>query len=262
MSAVRVAGGLAQIFCAKVRLLHIFQYEPKHRYKVPVEWMVEIIRTDVRKKLAEAKGVLNEAGVEGEVMMPEDGFPSQQILTFMQSCQISFLVMGTHAVAGMERFLLGSTAEEVLRQARCPVITVGPHVASFSRNGPLLQKILYATDFSDASLAAVPVLLALRKPTAAHLRILHVSADHDSGIEETQRFDSVRRLLGANEGEEYVVLHGTNAAQAVVNEAERYPADLLVLGVKRASAFVAHVAPKIAFQIVAASPCAVLTVSS
>lgn len=262
MSAVRVAGGLVQIFCAKTTLLHIFQYVPKHRYKVPVEWMVEIIRTDVRKKLAEAKGVLNEAGVKVEVMMLEDDFPSQQILTFMQSCQISFLVMGTHAVAGAERFLLGSTAAEVLRQARCPVITVGPHVASCSRNGPFLQKVLYVTDFSDASLAAVPVQSALRKPTAAHLRILHVSADHDSEIEETQRFDSVRRLLGADEGEEYVVLHGTNAAQAVVNEPERYPADLVVLGVKRASAFVAHVAPKIAFQIVAASPCAVLTVSS
>jgi hypothetical protein len=48
----------------------------------------------------------------------------------------------------------------------------------------------------------------------------------------------------------------------VVNEAERQPADLVALGVKRASAFVAHVAPKIAFQIVAASPVAVLTVSS
>jgi hypothetical protein len=57
MSAVRVEGGLAQIFCAKTTLLHIFQYVPKHRYKVPVAWMVEIIRTDVRKKLAEAKGV-------------------------------------------------------------------------------------------------------------------------------------------------------------------------------------------------------------
>ena len=129
-------------------------------------------------------------------------------------------------------------------------------------NRPFLQKILYATDFSDASLAAVPVLSALRKSSGAQLRILHVSADPDSGIEKTQRFDSLRRLLGTNESEEYVVLHGTNIAQAVVNEAERYPADLVVLGVKRASAFVAHAAPKIAFQTVAAAPCAVLTVSS
>ncbi|HEY4388403.1 MAG TPA: hypothetical protein VGN34_28460 [Ktedonobacteraceae bacterium] len=67
-------------------MLHIFQYVPKYRYKVPVEWMVEIIRTDVRKKLAEAKRVLNDAGVEVEVMMLEDGFPSQQILTFMPDC--------------------------------------------------------------------------------------------------------------------------------------------------------------------------------
>jgi nucleotide-binding universal stress UspA family protein len=214
--------------------------------------MLESIRTDVRNKLAEAKRVLNEAGVEVEVMMLEDSVPPQQIVTFVQSCQTPILVMGTHAVAGMERFLLGSTAEQVLRQARCPVVTVGPRVASSSMNGPFPQKILYATDFSDASLAAVPVLSALRKLTGAHLRILHVSADLDSEIKETQRFDSVRRLLDANEAEEYVVLHGTNVAQAVVNEAERQPADLVALGVKRASAFVAHVAPKIAFQIVAA----------
>ena len=63
-------------------------------------------------------------------MMLEGAVPAQQIVTFMQSCQNPILVMGTHAVAGMERFLLGSAAEEVLRQARCPVVTVGPHVTS------------------------------------------------------------------------------------------------------------------------------------
>jgi nucleotide-binding universal stress UspA family protein len=45
-------------------------------------------------------------------------------------------------------------------------------------------------------------------------------------------------------------------------EAERYPADLLVLGVHRASAYASHLAPKIAFQVIAAAPCAVLTISS
>lgn len=262
MSAVRIAAGLSHIFSAGVTLLHIFEYVPKHRYQVPVGWMLESIRTDVRRKLSEAKQVLNEAGVDVEVMMLESSVPAQQIVTFIQSCQTPILVMGTHAVAGMDRFLLGSTAEEVLRQVPCPVVTVGPHVASPSTDGPFLRKILYATDFSDASLAAVPVLSALRKSAAAHLRTLHVSAEHDSGIKETQRFDSVRRLLGTHESDEYVALHGTNAAQAIVNEAERYPADLVVLGVKRASAFVTHTAPKVAFQIVTASPCAVLTVSS
>jgi nucleotide-binding universal stress UspA family protein len=262
MSAVRVAVGLAQIFHAKVLLLHVFQYVPRHRYKVPVEWMVEIIREDVRKKLVQAKGILHEAGVDAEVMVLEDGIPAQQILAFVESFETPFVVMGTHAVGGMERFILGSTAEEVLRQAHYPVVTVGPHVFSPPKNGPFLRRILFATDFSEASLAVVPGLSALQKAARAQLQILHVSADYAPEVAETQEFDSVRQLLGADGGAEYVVLHGANIAQAVVNEAERYPADLVVLGVKRASAFVAHVAPKTAFQVIAASPCAVLTVSS
>jgi nucleotide-binding universal stress UspA family protein len=225
--------------------------------------MVETIRKDVRKKLTETEGILHDAGVEVEVMMPEDDIPSQGILNFVRASGASLLVMGTHAFGGMERFLLGSTAEEVLREAHCPVVTVGPQVASSTKNGPHLQNILYATDFSEASLAVVPFLAALQKSAGAQLRILHVAADHDSGIgEESKRFDPIRRLLGANGDKEYVVLHGTNVGQAIVNEAERCPADLVVLGVKHASAFVAHAAPKIAFQIVAASPCPVLTVSS
>jgi nucleotide-binding universal stress UspA family protein len=262
MSAARVAAGISLTFRARVTLLHIFEYVSRHRHQIQLGWILESIRTDVRKKLAEGKQVLNETGVEVEVIMLEGAVPAQQIVTFMQSCQNPILVMGTHAVAGMERFLLGSTAEEVLRQVRCPVVTVGPHVASSSMNDPFLKKILYATDFSDASLAAVPVLSTLRNSTAACLRILHVSLDHDPRIEETQQFDSVRRLLGASESDEYVILHGNSAAQAIVDEADKCAADLIVLGVKRASAFVVHVAPKITFQIVAASPCAVLTISS
>jgi nucleotide-binding universal stress UspA family protein len=112
------------------------------------------------------------------------------------------------------------------------------------------------------SLAAVPGLFAIQKATGAQLQLFHVSADHAQDVDETQEFDSVRRLLGTDVGAKYAALHGANIAQAVVNEAERYHADLLVLGVKRASAFIAHVAPKTTFRIIAASPCAVLTVSS
>jgi nucleotide-binding universal stress UspA family protein len=245
-------------------LLHIFQYVTKHRYKVRVEWMVEIIRRDVRSKLADAKRILHEAGVETEVMVLEDGIPSQQILTFVQrSYAAPLLVMGTHAVGGIDRFILGSTAEKVLRLANYPVVTVGPHVSSVAKNNLLSENILYPTDFSQASLAALPLVDLLRHAAGAHLRILHVFTDPIAGAkQENEQFDAVRKLLGAHGNEEYVTLHGRNVSQAVVNEAERYPADVLILGVKRASAFTAHTAPKTAFQIIAASPCAVLTVSS
>jgi nucleotide-binding universal stress UspA family protein len=263
MAAVPITGRLARIFKAKVTLLHVFQYVPKHRYPIPVEWMVEIIRRDVRSKLAEAKRILHDAGLETEVMVLEDGIPAEQILTFVKSCAAPLLVMGTHAAGGMERFILGSTAEEVLRQAYCPVVTVGPRVSSVAQTDIPTQKILYATDFSEASLAAASLVDVLRRSTEARLRILHVSQGHTPEMPgDDDRFDGVRKVLGTTSGEECVTLHETHVAQAVIDEAERYSADLVILGVKRASAFTAHAVQGTAFQIIAASPCPVLTTSS
>lgn len=263
MAAVPITARLARMFKAKVTLLHIFRYVPKHRYPIPVEWMVEIIRRDVRSKLVEAKRILHEAGLETKIMVLEDGIPAQQILTFVKSCAAPLLVMGTHAAGGMERFILGSTAEEVLRQAYCPVVTVGPRVSPAVQADIPVQRILYATDFSEASLAAAGLVDLLRQSTGVHLRIVHVSHGYTPEMTgENDRFDVVRKVLATKGDEECVMLHETHVAQAVIEEAERYSADLVVLGVKRASAFTAHAVQGIAFQIIAASPCPVLTVSS
>ena len=88
------------------------------------------------------------------------------------------------------------------------------------------------------------------------------------GSSEDQSFNPVRKALGSDGAEsaefavEYATLHGKDISQAITNEAERYPADLLLLGVHHASAYASHLTPKIAFQVIAAAPCAVLTVSS
>ena len=58
-----------------------------------------------------------------------------------------------------------------------------------------------------------------------------------------------------------MTLHETDVSRAVVNEAQEYSADLIVLGVKHAAERATHLAAKIAYQIIAAAPCAVLTIS-
>ncbi len=220
-----------------------------------------MIRRDVSTRLQEAKDVLRQSGVDTDIMVQEGGTPALRILDFVQTCKRPLLVMGTHAVGGMERFLLGSTAEDVLRHATCPVITAGPHVSG-DVNHRGLQTILFATDFSNTSLAAVPFAIELKQATRAQIRVLHISDDHLSEEEEGKKFDRVKKVFQSAEGIDYITLHGTNISQAVVNEAERSKTDLLVLGVRRTSEVAAHLAPKITFQIIAAAPCAVLTVSS
>jgi nucleotide-binding universal stress UspA family protein len=261
-AALPLACTLAQIFKTKVTLLHVFQYVPAHRYLFPVEWMVELIREDVRRKLDETRSFFCRSGIETEIMVLDGKNPATHILGFMQPYEATLLLMGTHAVGGMERFLLGSTAEQVLRQVDCPVITTGPQVATTRANEAGLQRILFATDFGETSLAAIPFMHLLQRASGAHVRVLHVSQVRLPENEENERFKTVHDALGGADGVEYVTLHGCNISQAVVNEAERYPADLIVLGVRRAPEAAAHLAPKIAYQIIAAAPCAVLAVPS
>jgi len=266
-SAAHVANRVARIFQVPVTLLHIFQYAPRHRYLGPVEWMVEIIRRDVRDKLEEAKDIFHRSGVKVDVMVREDGSPAQEILAFLREFRAPLLVMGTHANAGMDRFILGSTAEEALRQAPCPVITVGPQTISDSDS--LFRRILFATDFGQASLQAAPFAATLARISGAALRVLHVATGPSrSDGQSAGLFDPIRNIIREHGSEtctsttEYLVLHGDNVSQAIVNEAERFPADLIVLGVHRASVFAAHAGPKLAFQVIAAAPCAVLTIAS
>jgi nucleotide-binding universal stress UspA family protein len=268
-ATLSIAGRFAHIFKAKVLVVHVFQYVARHQYQVPVGWMIECIRRDVQHRMNETGKILADSGVETEGRLIGDGFPSVEILNVLQACKDPLLVMGTHAVGGMDRFVLGSTAEEVLRQASCPVITVGPHVPHEEGSDLNFHRVLYATDFSDASLAAAPIAAMLRKVLSASLRVLHVSADPNYvGSSEDQGFDPVRKVLdsdgpeSAEHATEYVTLHEKDRSQAITNEAERYPADFLVLGVQRASEYATHLAPKIAFQVIAAAPCAVLTISS
>ena len=53
------------------------------------------------------------------------GSPSTAILRYAKENDIDLIVMGTHGRSGVQRYLLGSVAEEVVRNSDCAVLTVG-----------------------------------------------------------------------------------------------------------------------------------------
>lgn len=55
---------------------------------------------------------------------PEEGKPAAEILCMAQLCQADLIVMGSHGRRGVNRLLMGSVAEAVVRAAPCPVLTV------------------------------------------------------------------------------------------------------------------------------------------
>ena len=54
----------------------------------------------------------------------QDGDPARWILQIATDCKCDLIVMGTHGRTGLRRLLMGSVAEQVLRNAACPVLTL------------------------------------------------------------------------------------------------------------------------------------------
>lgn len=66
---------------------------------------------------AEAEGV----EIEGNLI---EGHPADEIIKFSEKKSISLIVMGTLGKSGLDRFLLGSVAEKVVRNSKIPVLVV------------------------------------------------------------------------------------------------------------------------------------------
>jgi nucleotide-binding universal stress UspA family protein len=71
----------------------------------------------------------------------EEGDPAAVILRVAKTTPCDLIVMGTHGRPGLGRLLMGSVAEEVVRKAPCPVITVKvPTAKAPAETGPALQE--------------------------------------------------------------------------------------------------------------------------
>jgi nucleotide-binding universal stress UspA family protein len=63
-------------------------------------------------------------GVEGKVL---SGDVAEEILAYAVRQNIQLIVMGTHGYKGMERIMFGSVADQIVKTACCPVMTINPY---------------------------------------------------------------------------------------------------------------------------------------
>jgi len=105
-----------------------------------------------------------------------DGDVCEQLELVIKEKEIDLVVVGTHGRAGLGKLLLGSVAERVFRHANCFVATVGPgaHEESLVERDTAAHTFLFATDFGDASLQALPYAISFARQFNAKLVVLHV----------------------------------------------------------------------------------------
>ena len=197
--------------------------------------------------------------------------------------QIDLIVVGTHGRTGLGKLLLGSVAEDILRHASCPVLTVGPKVSghaklpAFRTSGHDLapfeldiRQIVAATNLTNHEALIGRAAVSLAEEFRARLTMMHVIEDYTQlGRRPGRIEEGVRRLHGllpANVVLPYcpeTVLEFGLARERILKIAAEREADLIVLGARNAGeAGSTHFPWSTAHHVIAHAHCPVLTVRS
>ena len=88
-----------------------------------VRTLYEAQRKWAEKTLEERAGDLRQRGVKASWRL-QVGVPFEEIVKVAAEERVDMIVMGTHGRSGLNRALLGSVAERVIRLAPCPVLSV------------------------------------------------------------------------------------------------------------------------------------------
>lgn len=183
---------------------------------------------------------------------------------FVCDQSIDLLVLGTRGRSGFSKLVLGSVAEEIFHCVSCPVLTVGPQsLGATSRLA--LKNVLFATDLSPQSIAALPYVLAAAESWRAAVDVLHVcSPDHSNSALRMQAYRRQLDTIAAREpwlSIRYHVVPGEPSA-AVLDFASQNKEDLIVLGLDDHRSLYDGPPLSHAHEIVRQARCPVLSVRS
>lgn len=126
MSAVRHAKEIALTYGAEIDLLHVVReiaYPSAYGFEPPHFSMDEFLDR-AEEKLGELAHT--EIGIEHAMVEATMGDPSMGILDYVDANEVDLVVIATHGRTGVDRFLIGSVAERVLRRSPTPVFVVPP----------------------------------------------------------------------------------------------------------------------------------------
>ncbi len=187
-----------------------------------------------------------------------------ELLSTVKQYKVDLIVLGTHGKKGLERLLLGSDAEAVLRRAGCPVLSVGPAVPNLQGKTWRIREIICATTLELRSAEIVAYAHKLAVLHQAELVLFHVksSSDREDDANWVSFEEAYYRYVPEDFGKGPRLrtrLAGVSRGTDIVDFAKRRGSDLIVMGVHPASSVMTHLTRGIASKVLAEAPCPVMT---
>ncbi len=125
-------------------------------------------------------------GIEHKFIVRQ-GEPWPELREIILKESADLLVVGTHGRHGIAKLFLGPIAEQIFRQADCPVLTFGPQTDGrrpWSVTSSTHHTFLFATDFGPASLHCLPQAIAAANQFGAKLAFLSIVPAPPSSTDE------------------------------------------------------------------------------
>ena len=262
------AARIAVHFSAKLLVAHAFTLSQAALEVETCDRKVSQQRLDLKRLLSNEANLLGIDSVEAIPILLE-GNPKDAITQLADRNEPSMIVLGTHGRSRLERGIIGSVAEKILRSSSWPSLTVGPMVKPVSSKTLLLKSILFATDFTPVAASAATSAVMLAESFGARIDVLNVV--QDGVIESPEVLSDLRnRFYGVLDGllpDEALEFCDPGTFVAVGNAHDRIlehirdrSIDLLVLGIRKTSHLGMEMRTSAAFRIIVGAECPVLTI--
>lgn len=200
------------------------------------------------------------------------GEPYRTIIDYAASHDIDLTVMPTHGRQGLERFLLGSTTERVLRRSDVPVLTIQPNDDTSSYP---YRSVLAPTDGSDCARTALETGVDVATATGAALHLLTVIDIASVGVDvrsaiRMEEFEEAAADILEDAAEfaetagvapvDETVGYGPSIHKEILSYIEDQDIDLVVVGTHGRTGFDRYVLGSVTEYLVRTAPIPVLTV--
>ena len=277
--ALTHASQLARRHDAGLVLAHVVEPLPVVSYPilmVPLDAEIEL-REFASARLEELAETVRKSGLTVSTDL-EHGPPGPHLVEMAERANADIVVIGTRGLTGFEHFVMGSTAEYVVRRAGRPVLTV--HPGDDLPTDPV-KLVIVPTDLGPNAGDAVEVfarvfaggdlprvLLAFADPTPPYLEPFRHETLEKWGQPDVRREDieekmapTIAKFERAGFEVESEILDG-GPVRAITELAKEREADMILMSTHGRSALANMLVGRTAQRIVQHAPCLVLTVRS
>jgi nucleotide-binding universal stress UspA family protein len=242
----RFALRLAARSGASVHLLHVVESGSHYTFssigEVLHDPMDDLFTLKMMEKGQQQLAELAGKEAEGPVAVHyqvQAGNPARVILEAIPDNGIDLVVIGAAGGSWLDRLLVGSTTEQVVQRAACPVITLKCNVADSQ-----FRDIVFAVDPNENQACVVRELKKLQQLLGARLHLLLVNTP--GAFESSKRSrERLRQFVETHGVENYVthVYDDSSVENGLFGLAEEISADLLALGTHHQSRLLGILSP-------------------